>query len=435
MTSAVVLCATAFDLAQIHGINMQRFFCTGALALVVLWTGGSQASEAPLGLSEAVQIAVTAEDPALIRFDVRADALEDRAIADAQLPDPTVRGRFANFPTDTFRFDQENMTQIQAGLRQEFPAGRTLALRGERRRAEAGVERARKDLVLREIELAVRLSWFDLFYWRQAQVSVHEARRAVGDAIKSLHASFASGTLTTQHVLRAELELSLLDDRLTEMKWREEAARADLSRYVQAEARRPSPARLPDLQVPRSLEEMEASLTHHPEVLVADSEIGVFGRDIELVEQTYKPSWALEGGYGGRGGGRADFASVGITLSIPLFTGDRQDRRLSAAMKERSAARLDRAAKLLDLRRDLERAYSDWSLLGDRVALYGNEVVKRAEETAEASISTYANGRTDFAELIRSQLALLEVELKRVQLRTEQGKAWATLDFLAGDIQ
>ena len=414
---------------------MQRLFCAGALALVVLWTGGSQASDVPLGLTEAVQIAVTAEDPALLRFDVRAEALEDRAVADAQLPDPTVRAALANFPTDTLRFDQENMTQVQAGLRQEFPAGRTLALRGDRRRGEAGVERARKDLVLREIELAVRLAWFDLFYWRQAQASVREARRAVGDAIKSLHASFASGALTTQHVLRAELDLSLLDDRLTEMRRREEAARADLARYVQAEARRPSPAGVPVPLVLGSFGDMEASLVRHPAVLVANAEIGVAGTDIGLVEQTYQPSWALEGGYGGRGGGRADFASIGITLSIPLFTGDRQDRRLSAAMKERSAARLDRAAKLLDLRRDLERAYSDWNFLGDRVALYSDEVVKRAKETAEASISTYANGRTDFSELIRSQLALLEVELKRMELLTEQGKAWAALDFLAGDIQ
>jgi outer membrane protein TolC len=102
---------------------------------------------------------------------------------------------------------------------------------------------------------------------------------------------------------------------------------------------------------------------------------------------------------------------------------------------DRGAARLDRAARLLDLRRDLERANADWLLLGERVELYGAAVIGRARETASASISTYANGRTDFPEMIRSQLAQLEVELKRVKLRTERGKAWARLDYFVGDIQ
>lgn len=427
--------ATGIGLAQIYEIDMQKYFYAGVFSLAVLWTSGSHASEMPLSLSEAVRIAVTAPDPALLFFDARVDALEDSAVADAQLPDPTVRGRFANFPTDTFRFDQENMTQLQAGLRQEFPAGQTLALRGERRRAEAGVERARKDLALREIELAVRVAWFDLFYWTHAQANIREAKRAVDESISSLNASFATGALTTQHVLRAELELSLLDDRLTEMKRRKEVARVDLERYVQVNARRALPERLPDLSVPDALEGMQENLVHHPAVLIADAEIGVASTGMALAEQAYKPSWALEGGYGARGGGRSDFVSLGITLSIPLFTGNRQDRRLSAATNQRGAARLGRAAKLLDLRRDLERAYSNWNLLGNRATLYSDVVVARAKETAEASVSTYANGRTDFAELIRSQLALLEAELKHTELRTEQGKAWAALDFLVGDIQ
>ncbi|MAN63771.1 MAG: hypothetical protein CMI60_17700 [Parvibaculum sp.] len=422
-------------LAQIHEIHMHNFYRAGAVALAMLWTSGLSAGEAPLSLSEAVKIAVTAEDPALLGFDAKAEALEDRAIADSQLPDPTIRGALANISTDTFRFAQENMTQAQVGLRQAFPAGRTLSLMGERRRGEADIERARKDLTLREIELAVRLAWFDQYYWRWAQNSVRESQTTVSELMRSLHASYSTGSLTTQHILRAELELSLLDDQLTDLQRREAITRADLARYLGAAAVRPLSDHMPDLAPPPMLTDMETVLVRHPAVLLADAVVDVGSTDIALAEQSYKPSWALEAGYGARGGGRSDLATIGVTLSIPLFVANRQDRRVSAATLDRGAARLDRAATLLELQRDLERANADWILLGDRVELYGAAIIERARETASASISTYASGRTDFAEMIRSQLAELDVELKRVKLLTERGKAWARLDYLVGDIQ
>ncbi len=414
---------------------MQRFLAAGALALAIVSSPVAFAEEAPLGLTEAVHIAVTAKDPSLLRFDARAEALEDRAVADAQIPDPMIKGTISNLPTDTFKFDQESMTQAQAGLRQEFPAGRTLAVRGNRGRAEANAERARKEVALRQIERSVRTAWLDLFYWTRAEALISRSRSAVGEMIDALSASFATGTLNTQDILRAELELSLLDDRLTEARRRADAARAGLVRYVEPAVSRPLTTVLPVFPAPSDLTVLEEALIHHPSVFVEDAEIAVANTDIELAEEAYKPSWALEGGYGARGGGRVDFATVGVTLSIPLFTENRQDRRLSAAVNARGAKKLDRAALLLDLRRDLDRAYADWRRFGARADLYRDAVIKRANETAEASVSTYANGLTDFPELIRSQLAELDTELKFVELRVEQAKAWAVLDYLVGDIQ
>ena len=421
----------------------RRLGAAPALALAVTLAGSLASLDAsaqdrdaaPLSLAEAVLIAVTAEDPALASFDSRVEALEELAIADAQLPDPTVRGTLANFPTDTFRYDEEPMTQIQAGLRQEFPAGRTLEARGDRRRAEAGVARARKELALRGIERDVRMAWLDLYSSTTAVGLVEESRRAVGEMIDALSASFGAGRLNAQDVLRAELELSLLDDRLAELARRGDAARADLSRYLGPDAARPLSPSLPDFAAPPLLAEMEGELIDHPAVRIEDAQIVVAERGVTLAEQAYRPSWAIEGGYGVRGGERADLASIGVTVSLPLFAGDRQDRRRSAAVRERSAEQFDRAAMLLDLRVELERAHADWLRLGERVALYQTAVIERANEAAEASISSYASGVTDFPELIRAQLAELDAALVLLELRVAQAKAWVALDYLAGDLQ
>src|SRR6056297_2689772 len=385
-----------------------------------------------LSLEQAVRTAIEREDPALTRLEARAEALEERAISDAQLPDPMVTGQLANLPVDSFSFDQSMMTQVRFGLRQEFPPGRSRAIKGEQRRLEASVERARKQLELRRIALETRQAWMDLAYNEQALEIVSTGREKVARQIESISARFATGRMTAQDVLRAELELSLLDDRMAEHRRQADAARATLSRYIGTSAFL-APAAWPGLEVELDAGALRDRLAEHPAVKVENAEIEVADAGVSLAEQAYKPAFAIEGGYGVRPG-FADLASVGVTLSVPLFADKRQDRERAAAVSRRGAEQFDRDAVLLDLRRQLDQALSDWQRYKERVALYRSALGERARQTAEASITTYANGQTDFAELIRSQLAELEVALKRAELESRAGQAWARVVFLAGDV-
>lgn len=390
----------------------------------------AQAAET-LSLEQAVRIAVEREDPALTRLEARAEALEERAVSDAQLPDPMVTGQLANLPVDSFAFDQSMMTQLRFGLRQEFPPGRSLAIKGQQRRLEASVERARKALELRRIALETRQAWMDLAYNQQALEIVATGREKVARQIESISARFATGRMNAQDVLRAELELSLLDDRMAEHRRQADAARATLSRYIGSNAFL-APGAWPELDVDAEAGALMNRLAEHPAVAVENAEIEVADAGVSLAEQAYKPAFAIEGGYGVRTD-QADFASIGVTLSVPLFTDKRQDRQRAAAVSRRGAEHFDRDAMLLDLRRQLDQALSDWQRFNERVALYRSALGERARQTAEASITTYANGQTDFAELIRSQLAELEVALKRAELESRAGQAWARIVYLAGE--
>ncbi|MDT8450954.1 MAG: TolC family protein [Wenzhouxiangellaceae bacterium] len=401
--------------------------------LLVLAAADASAQKPPLTLAEAVETALSSEDPEFERFTARAEALEERAVADAQLPDPKITGQVANVPTDSFEFDQDGMTQaVRVGLRQEFPAGKTLKVRAQQRRAEARAERARRETALREVELATRTAWLDLAYQARAIEILSASREAIGEQIDSLTARFATGRMHAQDVLRTELELSLLDDRLVEHQRLADIAREALARYIGREAFRPLPESIPEFSEPRGLAALENRLVEHPQVRVTDARVETAALGIKLTEQAYKPEFAIEGGYGLRTA-RPDLATIGITLSLPLFTDKRQDRRRAAAVRERGARDLDRDALLLNMKRQLEQELANWRRLNERIALYRQAVSNRARETAEATITTYANNQTDFAELIRSQLAELDVELKHAELETEAAKVWARLAWLTGD--
>lgn len=396
----------------------------------------------PLTLEEAVEIALTTDDPTVTRFEERALALDDRAIADSQLPDPKLNLGLLNFPTNSFRYTQEPMTRVQVGVKQAFPRGKTLSLTRKRRQAEARAERAKLALQKRQIALDTRTAWLELYYWLGARGTVAESRQAVSELIEVAISIFATGRQTSQDVLRAELELSLLDDRVVDVERRIEMARADLSRLVGEDALRPLPepqegrgAGSPGfaLAIPAPTEILRERLSLHPSMSVEDARIRARDHDIDIARQQYKPGWSVNVGYGARGGNRADFASVGIALDIPLFTGKRQDRRLAAAKRQRQAARLDRDARLLELNELLDRGSADWSRLGERVELYEKAVVLRAANTTEAALGAYRSGVTDFAELIRSRLAELNVDLKLLRLIVDRGQAQARLLYLDGE--
>jgi len=400
-------------------------------ALIAQQNGAAESAET-LSLVQAVRIAVESEDPALARLEARAESLEQRAVSEAQLPDPKITGQFANVPVDSFSFDQTMMTQLKVGLRQEFPPGRSRAIKGEQRRLEAGVERARRRLELRRIALETRHAWMELAYNEQALAIVSTGREKVARQIESISSRFATGRMTAQDVLRAELELSLLDDRLAEHRRQADKARAALSRYIGRNAFL-TPGAWPELDVDGDAATLRNRLAEHPAVTVENAEVEVADAGVSLAEQAYRPAFAIEGGYGVRPG-FSDLASIGVTLSVPLFTDKRQDRNRAAAVSRRGAEQFDRDAVLLDLRRQLDQALSDWQRYNERVALYRSALGERARQTADASIATYANGQTDFAELIRSQLAELEVALKRAELQSRAGQAWARIVYLAGEV-
>jgi outer membrane protein TolC len=389
---------------------------------------------APLTMEEAVAIALDAGDPSILQFEEKSLALEDRAVADAQLPDPKLKLSATNLPVDTFRFSQEPMTQAQIGLQQAFPRGKTLRYRGEKREAEASAQRALQKLQERQIALDTRTTWLELFYWRGAQGKVTESRQAVSELREIASSIFSTGRRSAQDVLRADLELRILDDRLVEVERQRDVNRANLTRLIGVEAsQRPLAEQLPaHPKIPDRMA-LRDRLVDHPSIEASNSEIDARKSDINIARQQYKPGFTLNGGYGVRGGDRADFATVGVTLDIPIFTGKRQDRNVSAAQRNRGAAEMSRRARLLELDRMLAGAYADQARLEQRISLYKMSVLSRASETTEATLTAYQNDLSDFAELVRARLAELDVELTLLRLRVDRAQVMAKLDYLAGE--
>ena len=387
----------------------------------------------PLSLPEAVLIAQDANEPSSSVFDARADALERQGAAADTLPDPVFSAGIANVPLSDLDPNREPMTQARIGVRQMFPRGDTRRLTREQRTAEARVMQASREMNDRQIILSVREAWLEIFYLDQSEALTRERLAVVQDLAEVALSAYSAGRNNSHDVTRADLEESILEARLIDIERSRDQALADLSRFVTlAVARRPLPDVLPILpSVPERDVALER-LAGHPMIQSHNARIEARELGIDLALQEYRPAWSLEAGYGLRGS-RSDIASIGVSVQMPLFSRDRQDETVASARDLRRAAELERAATLMDMAQRLERELAQLDRLDETARLYEGTVLPRARDTAESVLLAYQNEGADFAELVRSELALLDAQLTLLRIEVDALQAQSRILYLAGD--
>jgi len=403
-----------------------------AMGVSTLLFSNTAIAQIPLTLPETVNIALKINDPSVAIFDERAAAFEDRAIAESQLPDPVISGALANFPLYTFDYNREGMTQLKFGIRQKLPKGNTLALTRAKRQTQAQDQRLQKILRESQIVMQARQTWLELFYWREARKLTVQSQNKVSELGGVAKAVYASGRSSLQDVLRVDLETTALSAKLIDIDRNADIARANLERLIgRVDGARDLSPGFPVLPKIISEAEIRRKLAAHPSMSILEARIKTRSRDVDIAKQQYKPGFSFDASYGLRDS-RSDLGSVGVTVELPLFSKKNKDYALSASKRMRAAQRLERDIQALDLERSLRREWAQYTRLGERIIAYETGVLQRAKETSEAAMTAYENELADFSELVRAELAVLDIELTLHRLRIDRTVAQANLLYLSG---
>jgi outer membrane protein TolC len=415
-----------------------RVLCVVALSAGLLVNTPIHAQQrVPLTLAEAEDMALE-QEPGQAAFRARASALEDQAVVAGQLPDPKLRMGLANFPVESGGFTTEGMTQAQLGIRQSFPPGKTRAVSTRQFQSLAAEMTENADARGRDVLTSVRNAWLETYYWHRAHSIVSESRPFFNDLVTVTHSLYAVGKKDQQDVLRAELELSRLDDRLIGINRQRARARAALSEWVGAESSRPIAEKLPNWERIPALQALRADLETHPALQAAEARVEARRAGIDLAKEKYKPGWALDLGYGYRDGSlptgspRSDFVSLSVTVDLPFFRKNRQDRSLAVALSERRAADESREELLRRLTSQLDAEYARWQDVSRRVTLYERVILTQAEDQANASLLAYQSEAGDFADVMRGFIDNLNTRLNHVRLQIDRAQSYAVLANLGG---
>ncbi len=391
----------------------------------------------PLTLADAERLAVRAE-PGGRAIREQAAALREHATVAGSLPSPVLRIGLNNYPIESGGFSTEGMTQLNLGLRQAFPAGKALELDEQRlqRLSDGLIEQA--EARGRNVLADVRNAWLELYFLDRAEALIRESRPFFADLSDTTRSLYAVGRRSQQDVLRAELELSRLDDRLVDIERRRGQARAMLAEWIGAEAARPVAADWPSWPALPPVEELHHRLDAHPLVLAAGAEVDASDAGVGIAEARRKPQWSLDVGYGYREGmlpggqPRSDMVTIGVSVELPWFRKRSIDGALSAALRERSATRASRQRLQSELVRRLDAGYAEWRQLERRLHLYDTKILVQAREQADSSLTAYQSDAGDFADVMRAYIGYLNTRIEHVRLKVDQAQAYVLLANLGG---
>jgi outer membrane protein TolC len=410
-------------------------------------------------------------DPWLTGNKHQQHALESMSYAANSMPDPKMSVGFANLPTDGFDFSQEGMTQVKVGITQMFPRGDTLAIKNQQLRIESEAYPFQRADRKAKVAVTVGNLWLDAYRVQQSIALIENNRSLFEQLADVAQASYSSaiGKTRQQDIVRAQLELTRLDDRLDILSQQQNAYLGMLSQWLsnafltqnsinanqnaeqdtintisQLHSIRLT-KELPDIDLLNaqlilgkswlSVEKLANYFAQHPAVYAIDKKISATKTGINLAEQQYKPEWGVNASYGYRdddpmGNSRADLFSVGVTFDLPIFTESRQDMAVKSAVSKTEAVKTEKVLLLRQLLGAFSSGKGRLLRLHERKALYQNKLLPQINDQAEASLTAYTNDDGDFSEVVRSRIAVLNAEIEQLKIAVEEQKIILEINYL-----
>ncbi|MCG6289322.1 TolC family protein, partial [Vibrio vulnificus] len=402
----------------------------------------AQSSTAPTGqlLSQSDPLTLLIEqalanDASRKQIFAQSQAMRESGVAASTLMDPKLKVGFGGLPVDSFKFDEDPMTNISVGLMQQFERGSTLELQSKKASQQADGMALQVAAREREVANGITQLWLELGYQQQAERVLLENQRLMRELESFISTNYSIGKSEAQDLLNAQLQVSQLEEKLQANQQMQRRILSQMSEWLGSEwlyQQRDLKASnqlnwdaLERLLSASSTTQHFAQLAQHPMVQMANANIAVSQTQVELAEQSYTPQFGVEVMYAYRqannmkGEPASDLVSAYLTMDIPLFTGNRQDRAHAAAQYQVGAAQSQKDLLLAQMNAKVNALLVDRSNLEQRLERYQNTLLEQAKARTKAVERGYQNSTAQFNDVIAATRDELAVELESQRLLTD----------------
>lgn len=326
-----------------------------------------------------------------------------------------------------------NQAQNMIMYSQALPGPGKRGLEREVAGAEVDISRAQAAAVTRDVAARVRKAYYDLLRNRDQQRVYGEQVRLARQAIEAARVKYVVGRAAQSDMLRAQVALSRLVERVTGLEQDGGLARAALNTLLGRDPSAPlevtgeyhEAQALPSLAVLQ-----EIALRNRPELAAATLAIRQGELRSKLADKSLTPDFNVSGGYMAMppGSMSRNTYTAEVSMTLPWLNRERHQAEIAEATAMTASARADyevqRAAALQEIQESLVKAQAAVKL----VALYRNTLRPQADALLKSVAISYQNDRSDLLSLLESQNAGLEVE------QAYYGSL-ADLDFRLADLE
>ncbi|WP_394251644.1 TolC family protein [Vibrio profundi] len=383
------------------------------------------------------------------QFSAQSQAIRATGVASSTLMDPKIKLGFGGLPVDSFEFDVEPMTSVSVGLMQQFERGSTLELQKKKANQQADGVDLQVNVREREVANALTKLWLELGYQQQAELILIENQRLMDELTSFIQTNYSIGKNEAQDLLNAQLQVSKLEEKSLANQQVQRRLISQLSEWLGSDwlasttnltASNQLDWRLLNTKLSEQSSPTQhyALLNQHPMVKMADVAIASSETQVNIAEQAYKPQFGVEVMYANRqannmmGEPASDLVSAYVTMDIPLFTGNRQDKNHEAAQYQVGAAKSQKDLLLSQMNAKVNALLVDRSNLEQRLERYNTTLLQQADARIKAVERGYQNNTSQFNDVIAATNDQLALKLERERLITDLNIVNSELASLLG---
>ncbi|MGH7259615.1 MAG: TolC family protein [Nitrospiraceae bacterium] len=416
-------------------LYMMAVVLTG-LAVSIIALSAAHGAEPPphetLALPELIQEAL-ARNPEIQAARKQWEAASQRVPQARSLDDPTLSVQWWNAP-ESFNLARAENTII--GLSQKLPFPGKLALKEEVASRSAEITEQALRAKERDLIARVKQTYYDLFIAHKAIQIHHEQIDLLRQFFEIANAKFRAGKGSQVDVLKAQVELSTLQQQLPVLEQRRDTAQAKLNTLLNRDPRLPlaSPQEPREGRFDKDLDDLfQMATSARPELKAADLAIQRNEHSRALALREYYPdvnlgfqrfqNYQARDGFG---------AVVSINLPFSFWTKPKYDAAVQEAAARAAAARADLQTfenlTRFQIRDLLAKVRASWEL----AVLYRTTVLPQSEQSLEAARIGYRTGKTGFLDLIETERALRGFQLEYYKALVERQHRLAELEQVVG---
>ena len=350
------------------------------------------------------------------------------------LPDPVLMLGMRNVGFDGITRGEEMMSTATVLIGQSIPFPGKLGMKEDIAFQDA--ERIREVYNATALSVIARLkvAYFDYYFVEKAIEIIRKDKELLEKFEKTAEAKYKVGEGIQQDVLKAQVEISRLLERLEIKEQEREEVVARINRLLN---RPPSDPLPPPAEFDRSefsygLGELNRmALENSPELKAETKAIERDRTALSLAKREYYPDLALSAGVSDRGD-LEDIWEVRLGIEVPFYFWRKQRYGVREAVDRLEASNEGHQAVKQSILYRVKDLYEMAETSDDLVVLYEKGIIPQATLSLESAVSGYGVGNVDFLTLLDNLITLLEDELRYTRELTHFEKALARLEEVVG---
>ncbi|HIJ72042.1 MAG TPA: TolC family protein [Planctomycetes bacterium] len=354
------------------------------------------------------------------------------------LPDPQVTYGY---------FLQETETRVgpqrqKLGIMQTFPWFGEIEDRVDIASAAAGAASKRYETEKLKLFYEVKNAFYEYAYLARVVETTRQNFELLKHFEQVARAKYTAAVGSHPDVIRAQVELAVLEDNLRSVEDLRQPVVNDLNAILNRDRKLPLdwPVREPFGLIELDREKVIAMLlVNNPELQTMDFEIAAANSRIDLAKKKFYPDISLgldwiqtdNAVVGEPGDSGKDPVIATISLNLPIW-GDSYKaahRQAKARLRKSSADKVQRAN---DITAQASKVLYQYEDTGRKASLYSDTLIPKAQEMLQTSEVAYKAGTVDFLSLIDAQQTLLKFELLYERSVTDNLQNLAQLEMIVG---